>query len=177
MTIKQQKLIVTKVELIEEAVFIAEEACKVIAKNPDSLGIFQCTDLWYMKEFLSNVVLANNDRLEAHEFRDYSLVKVVEEETGKLKGAALISFGSPWYNPNIKVVNEECTVSFNKGFGIARVLSAYMESLGYDVVVTSASNTPYLKTLENTYVKHLGYTKALSFFKVGASSKIVRGNN
>lgn len=175
MTTKQHELIVTKVKYIEEAMVIAEEACKVIANNPNSLGIYQCTDLWYMKEFLRNVVLAGLGKLEAHEFRDYSLVKVEEKLTGKLKGAALISFGSPWYNPNIKVVNEECTVSFNKGFGIARALSAYMESLGCDVVVTSASNTPYIKTLENTYVKHLGYTKTLSFFKVGASSN--RGNN
>lgn len=154
----------------EDIVYLDEifnKGIKLLKYNKDSLKfIRKYSDKDTAYSFLYNVVYKYYP-----EFKDYALIVVFDSETMELLGASLVSRGRPWYAPEgIHVYNEECTVSFKKGVGLARILSYTFEVLASKdkdcrLIMFSNANLPNQKMLENTYEKHLGYSSYKTFYK------------
>lgn len=154
----------------EDIVYLDEifnKGIKLLKYNKDSLNfIRKYTDKDTTYNFLYNVVYQYDP-----DYKDYSLIAVFDSETMELLGASLVSRGRPWYAPKgIHVYNEECTVAFKKGVGLARILSFTFETISSKdndckLIMFSNANLPNQKMLENTYEKHLGYSSYKTFYK------------
>lgn len=147
---------------------IAYKGIKLLKYNEGSLRfIRKYIDTEETYEFLYNVVLCSDPS-----YSDFSLIAVFDNETMELLGASLVSKGRPWYAPkNLIVYNEECTVSFKKGVGLARILSFVFENVlakenkDCKLIMFSNANLPNQKMLENTYERHLNYSTYKTFYK------------
>ena len=132
---------------------IVEKALNLIVDNPNNLSIIKNANKDYIRNFIQNVVTGK--------ITEYFLIGFYDnydEENEELVGACLLSTGNPWYDPNLLIVNEEFTVSFKKGAGIARRLSEYLKDiLNYsdDVsfVQTGSVNDWCAPMLRNSYKK------------------------
>lgn len=142
---------------------IFELGFKSIADNPNSIPLFKDVDEEYLWDFIKSV--SNG------ETKGYFLIAFRDPEDESLVGACLFSEGSPWYNPNITVVSEECTVAFKRGYGVTRAVADYLESLleytDVDVVMASSANEHCSKLIENTYMnKFSGFKSYKTYYKV-----------
>lgn len=99
----------------------------------------------------------------------YYFLVFKDAETEEPVGIAVVSIGCPWYNPKILVVNEELTVAFTPGYGIARNLSAYLKFLvdqgKVDVAQAGNVQERSSKVVENTY-KKAGYKSYSNFYYI-----------
>lgn len=151
----------------EDIVYLDEifnKGIKLLKYNKDSLRfIRKYVDPKEVYSFLYNVIIQT--------YKDYDLIVVFDNKTNELLGVSLVSRGRPWYAPKgIHVYNEECTVSFKKGVGLARILSFTFETISSKdndckLIMFSNANLPNQKMLENTYEKHLGYSSYKTFYK------------
>lgn len=156
-------LIVEEVHDVDVAKEIFELGFKDIAENPDSIPLFKNVDKDYLWYFLREVVKGN--------IKGYFLISIRDPEYESLVGSCLFSEGHPWYNPEVTVVSEECTVAFKKGYGITRVVAEYLEDLlehpFVDVVMASSANEHCAKLIENTYMnKFSGFKSYKTYYKV-----------
>lgn len=148
-------------KIFDDVLGIEDLVQKVIKSFRDTEGSLDFTvnaDPKYMESFVRYVV----DNPDC----GYFIVAFYEED--ELIGACLLSEGSTWYDPKRTFLNEECTVSFKKGFGFARRVVEMMEDLakerGHKLIVTSTANPPVAKLLENTYTKK-GFSSYKTFYK------------
>lgn len=106
--------------------------------------------------------------------KGYYFLVFKDAETKEPVGCAIVSIGNPWFNPKITVVNEEVTIAFKKGYGIARNLGAYMQFLvdngKADMVVSGNAQKKSSKFVENSY-KKLGYDSHEVFYYVAEDIK------
>ena len=143
--------------------FIFNKGIELIKNNPNSLAfVTKYSDKETIYKFLRNVVSYEEDN-------GYRLLSCFNKED-ELVGASLVSWGSPWYAPTgVLVINEECTVAFKRGVGLARALAYVLEKVakdeGFKLVMFSNANLPNKKMLENTFEKHLGYSSYKTFYK------------
>ena len=155
--------VLNNVEDINILDIIFNKGIELIKDNPDSLPfVTKYSNKVIIYEFLRNVVLYGEDN-------DYFLLSCFDKND-ELVGASLVSWGSPWYAPtSISVINEECTVAFKRGVGLARALAYVLEKTakdrGFKLVMFSNANLPNKKMLENTFEKHLGYSSYKTFYK------------
>lgn len=142
---------------------IFNKGVELIKDNPNSLAfVTKYSDKETIYKFLRNVVFYGEDN-------GYSLLSCYDQNE-ELVGASLVSWGSPWYAPTgVLVINEECTVAFKRGVGLARALANVLEKVakdkGFKLVMFSNANLPNKKMLENTFEKHLGYSSYKTFYK------------
>ena len=155
--------VLNNVEDIKILDIIFNKGIELIKDNPDSLPfVTKYSNKGIIYEFLRNVVLYVEDD-------GYFLLSCFDKND-ELVGASLVSWGSPWYAPtSISVINEECTVAFKRGVGLARALAYVLEKTakekGFKLVMFSNANLPNRKMLENTFEKHLGYSSYKTFYK------------
>lgn len=143
--------------------YIFDKGIELIKYNPNSLPFvskYSNKDIVY--DFLKQIVLSEDNS-------GYCVLSCYDKDM-ELVGASLVSWGSPWYAPtSIQVINEECTVAFKRGVGLARALAHVLEKTakdkGFKLVMFSNANLPDRKMLENTYEKHLGYSSYKTFYK------------
>ena len=138
---------------------VISKGIDIICNNPDSIEPFKNADKDHIKYFLKSVVKGEQE--------DYFLVVFKDLKDHHLVGTCLFSSGSPWYNPNIIAVNEECTVAFEKGYGIARAVAEELEfllTIGFDIVQASSANECVAKLIENTYNKY-GFKQYKTYYK------------
>lgn len=137
---------------------LVNKALKSFKDTKGSLDFTVNIDPSYMERFV-RYLIDNPDC-------GYFIVAFYEED--ELIGVCLLSEGSTWYDPKRTFLNEECTVSFKKGFGFARHVVDMMETLakerGHKFIVTSTANPPVAKMLENTYTKK-GFSYYKTFYK------------
>lgn len=144
---------------------IFNKGIKLLKYNKDSLRfIRKYIDPKEVYSFLYNVIIQT--------YKDYALIVVFDNETNELLGVSLVSKGRPWYAPkSLLVYNEEFTVSFKKGVGLARILSFTFENVlakenkDCKLIMFSNANLPNKKMLENTYEKRLNYSSYKTFYK------------
>lgn len=152
----------------EDIVYLDEifnKGIKLLKYNKDSLRfIRKYIDPRESYSFLYNVII--------QAYKDYALIVVFDNETNELLGVSLVSKGRPWYAPkSLLVYNEEFTVSFKKGVGLARILSFIFENVlakenkDCKLIMFSNANLPNKKMLENTYEKRLNYSSYKTFYK------------
>lgn len=155
----QNKEIEFEIASEEDVDFIVDNGRKYF-EDSGSLPLFQMTDFEYVRGFFKSIV---KETLDA----PYFLISIKDKETGELVGAVLFSVGNPWYNNKIKVISEELTLSFKKGYGISRAIAwfmAYYVSQGKADVATGASaQTIISKEVENSY-KKVGYKSYPTFY-------------
>lgn len=136
--------LITDLDVAREAI---DKAMALIVDNPSNLKIIKDADKDYIRRFIFDVV---SDKIE-----EYVLVGFYDDE--ELVGACLLSCGNPWYDPNLRIINEEFTVSFKRGAGIARRLSEllkhFLEEGVADFVQTGSVNDWCAPMLKNTYKK------------------------
>lgn len=131
-----------------------------IFKDEKSIGQFQNADYDHVREFFHKIADKKVDT-------DWCLCAFRDTKDKHIVGAVLFSFGSPWYNPNVRAICEELTVSFEKGYGIARAVASYMAYyvyMGYASVATGAAAQEYCqKEIANSY-KKFDYHSYPSFY-------------
>lgn len=139
---------------------IVSKGLDSISNNPDSIELFKEVDKKTITEFLQRVIYGLED--------DYLLMTFKDSTDNHIVGVCLFSRGSPWYNPWLRVFNEECTIAFESGYGITRKVAEFLEKLlkdGFtDVVQTSSANDCVAKLIENTYTKY-GFKQYKSYYK------------
>lgn len=143
---------------------IIKKTVVIIRDNPESLPfIRKYADVNKVQEFLMDII--------NHKIGGFSILVFYDKEL-TLSGASLVARGSPWYaSDDVQVLNEECTVSFNKGLGLARALVYSLELVASKICKTvrliqfSNANTPCAKMLENTYKNRLGMSSYGTFYK------------
>lgn len=129
----------------EEAVRIADKAISLIVDHPKNLSIIKNANKDYIRSFIREVA---EGKIE-----DYFVIGFFDDD--ELVGACLLSIGNPWYDPTLRIINEEFTVSFKRGAGIARSLSKLLKgALDNDLadfVQTGSVNDWCAPMLKNTY--------------------------
>lgn len=156
-----RKCIISKVDSEDDVNTIVEYA-KDIFTSDMSLSLFRITDFDYIKKLFNEIIKEDNNS-------NMFLCKFSDKDTGELVGAVLFSFGSPWYNPKIRFICEELTMSFKKGYGIARNIAAYMKYYVdnglADIATGAASQEAVSNEIANSYSK-FGYKEYPSFYLV-----------
>ena len=134
------------------ALEIADKALSKVYTKNNNIALFKDINPEYIKKFSYNV--ATN----AKGFEDYHIVGFYDDD--ELVGAMLFSEGAPWYNPNCVVFNEEFTVSFKEGSGIARRVADFLKKCLMNglctFIQTGSINDWCAPILYNTYTK-LGF--------------------
>lgn len=129
---------------------VLDKGFKSIIDNPKSIELFKNADKEYIKKFIRAIAKG--------ELSDYFLMCFKDSTDNHIVGACLMSCGNPWYNPKLLVANEECTISFERGYGITRkiaeeLLNVLNKGIA-DVVMASSANDCVAKLIENTYTKY-----------------------
>lgn len=129
------------------ALTIADKAIELIVDNPKNISVIRNAD----KDYIRNFVMA----VSVGEIPEYIIIGFYDDE--ELVGACLLSQGNPWYDPNIRILNEEFTISFKRGAGIARRLAAmmteYLKQGHAEFVQTGSVNDWCAPMLKNSYKK------------------------
>lgn len=130
-----------------------------IKDNKDSLGFLQTASdpVSTFKFFMNN--------LGRPEW-PYSVVLYYEDTKDWPVGVLLFSKGSPWYSDAL-VYNEECSVAFKRGLGLATanyLTLKYLMPKKADLIQLSCANPPCAKMLENTYSR-LGMNHYKTFYE------------
>lgn len=137
---------------------IYDKAVSLFKDNPDSLPVFR-------KISEEDVLSVLKDALEYDS--TYLLVAFYDKETDELVGACLFSMGHPWYNKSLYVLEEECTVSFKKGYGIsskvACLLKKFLKDDDVDIIQASSAQEWCSKIVENSYIKE-GFKKYNTYY-------------
>lgn len=133
----------------DEALLITNKALGLIVGHKDNSPVVTGADPSYIRKFIV-------DEVGNYPYSEFRLLGFYGDN-GELEGACLITEGSPWYNPNLKIIDECFTVSFKRGAGIARRLSEYLktalESGDADYVQTGSFNPWCAPMLKNTYTQ------------------------
>lgn len=157
-TNNEKKLELLMVKTTEEVDEIMVKIKEIFIDNEDSISPFRNADYEYVTAFFKKITKDNSD---------WCLCALKDIKDHHIVGVVLFSFGSPWYNPKAKAISEELTVSFEKGYGIARAVASYMAyyvSMGYaDIATGSAAQEYCQKEIENSY-KKFGYKMYPSFY-------------
>lgn len=129
------------------ALKIADKAIELIVYNPKNISVITNADTDYIKGFIKAVALGH--------IEEYFIIGFLDDD--EIVGACLLSQGNPWYDPNLVILNEEFTVSFKKGAGIARRLSEYLKEQlkegNADFIQTGSVNDWCAPMLKNSYKK------------------------
>ena len=160
MSIITTPLKIEQVKDIQEAKAIFEKAKEIFQKD-QSLVLYRKADFEHIEKFL-RVMLEDKDN---HSYRLYKVTAI--EKEGKLVGAFLLYFGFAWYNPDLFVGEEICTVRFGYGYGISRCVANFLKKLvetkKIDVAVAGASN-PYCSEIIRDSYSAEGYMMHHSFY-------------
>lgn len=160
-----KKCRISRVDTMDEAQAIIEKA-KELFTQEQSLPLFQATDFDYIEELITKIING--------EISGYFLDQFKDVTTGEVVGACLFYIGAPWYNPKVCCIEELCTMSFKKGYGISRNVAAYMSYLvskGAVDMACAGSAQPYCsKLIENSY-DGAGYEKYYSYYQL--SDKLI----
>ena len=137
---------------------IFDRALSVFKDNPDSLPVFKDAS----EEDVLNVLYEATE-----ESSNYFLFAFYDKENEEIVGACLLSTGHPWYNKDLFVLEEECTVSFKKGYGIstsiARILKKFLKNDDVDIVQAASAQEWCSKIIENSYTKE-GFKKYNTYY-------------
>ena len=148
MSIITTPLHIQQVKDIQEAKAIFEKA-KDIFKEDQSLVLYRKADFEHIEKLIKTI-------LEDNKVTSYRLYKVTApEKDDSIVGAFLLYFGFAWYNPDLFVGEEICTVRFGYGYGISRCVANFLKQLvetkKIDVAVAGASNPYCAETIRDSY--------------------------
>ena len=148
MTPSSKETYIEIVDDYETAKEIFDRALSLFKDNPDSLPVFKDAS----EEDILDVLY---DAIE--KASNYFIFAFYDTETDELVGACLLSTGHPWYNKSLYVLEEECTVSFKKGYGIsykvAHLLKKFLKNDDVDIVQAASAQEWSSKIIENSYTK------------------------
>lgn len=160
MTPSNKELVSKAVKDMETAREIFEKSLSLFKDNPDSLPVFKNAS---ESDILDTLYGASNPDWDS----DYILVGFYDKETSELVGACLFSMGHPWYNKSLCVLEEECTVSFKKGYGIsakvAYLLKKTLKDGDVDIIQAASAQEWCSKIVENSYTKE-GFKKYNTYY-------------
>lgn len=137
---------------------IFEKSLILFKDNPESIPIFKnASD----KDLIDTLYEAVDEK------SNYLLTGLYDRETDELVGACLFSMGHPWYNKSLYVLEEECTVSFKKGYGVsakvAYVLKTLLKAGDVDIIQAASAQEWCSKLVENAYTKE-GFKKYNTYY-------------
>ena len=136
---------------------LLKECYEKIAMNPISLPYFKEVTLEDLKTFF-----------HTYENYGYYAIGFIDPKSLEIVGVCLFNKGSPWYNPRLKVLSEECTIALKRGYGITRAICEYMlqckASKEVDLVMASSANKCVENLIENTYAKY-GFSTYKTYYK------------
>lgn len=143
------KLYVKPIVDLKTAMEALDKCMESIIDNPNNLSFIRNLDKDYIRSFVKDVVLNNNQY-------DYRIIGFYSQSADELVGCCLLSYGYPWYSDKQRILNEEWTVSFKRGAGIARALSDYLidclKNDECDYIQTGSVNDWCAPMLKNSYV-------------------------
>lgn len=133
----------------EEALEIANKAIDLIVNRKDNSPVVTGADPSYIREFIVN-------EISKYPYSEFRLLGFYDDND-ELEGACLLTEGTPWYNPNLKIMDECFTIAFKRGAGIARGVSQFLKTAlrcgDADYVQTGSFNPWCAPMLKNTYTQ------------------------
>lgn len=78
------------------ALTIADKAIELIVDNPKNISVIRNADKDYIRNFVRAVSVGD--------VPEYIIIGFYDDE--ELVGACLLSQGNPWYDPNIRILND-----------------------------------------------------------------------
>lgn len=130
----------------KQALFIANKAIDLIVNHEGNSPVVTGADPDYIRKFIVKEAIDEDS--------DYYVIGFYDDD--ELVGACLLVRGSPWYNPNLNLIDECFTISFKRGAGIAHRLSKFLKEQlkeGFDYVQTGSFNPWCAALLKNAYKK------------------------
>lgn len=140
--------------------FIADNCERIFRNKKKSLPLFQMTDFDYCRKLFKFISKGECEY-------PYFLCKFTDSKTKEIVGCVLFSIGSPWYAPKLNAISEELTVSFKKGYGIARSVAAYMSYFikegKADIATGASAQESCAGEVANSYAK-VGYKQYPTYY-------------
>lgn len=106
----------------------------------------------------------------AHGREETVIITWHDVDTHEMVGVSLITGGQPWWNEDIYLVREDLTLAFKKGYGLARCVAKFMETVAekdtsVKLLVGGCSIEKNMGAVANSY-KKCGYSETKEFHKV-----------